>query len=150
MVEVIIRTAQKNDLSAILELYAQPEIDDGKILPLTKAEHLFERINAYPDYKIYAAVDKNEFIVGSFALLIMDNLGHLGAPSGIIEDVVVKPSLQGKSIGKQMLQHAIEICKEKQCYKLALSANLKRQSAHYFYQSLGFKQHGISFLIEFD
>ena len=31
----------------------------------------------------------NGEIVGTFALLIMDNLAHLGAPSGVVEDVVV-------------------------------------------------------------
>jgi hypothetical protein len=38
--------------------------------------------------------------------------------------------------------------KEKGCYKMTLSSNLKRESAHAFYDSLGFKKHGFSFLVE--
>jgi hypothetical protein len=38
--------------------------------------------------------------------------------------------------------------REASCYKLALSANRKRKAAHAFYESLGFAQHGLSFLVE--
>ena len=42
----------------------------------------------------------------AFALLIMDNLGHLGAPSGLLEDVAVDPERQGEGIGRAMLEYA--------------------------------------------
>jgi ribosomal protein S18 acetylase RimI-like enzyme len=74
----------------------------------------------------------------------MDNLGHRGAPSGVIEDVAVDPQCQGQGIGKTMVQHALRLCGEKGCYKLALSSNLKRERAHAFYESLGFERHGYS------
>jgi GNAT superfamily N-acetyltransferase len=89
-----------------------------------------------------------ESVVGMFALLVMENLGHLGASSGVIEDVVVNTSWRRKGIGKQMLQFAIERCKEANCYKLTLSSNIKRKYAHSFYESLGFDIHGYSFKIE--
>ena len=130
----------------MLRLYAQPEIDDGKVLSLSEAERLFERISHYPDYNIYVAVYDGQ-IVGSFELLIMDNLGHLGAPSAVIEDVVVDPNFQGRGVGKMMMQKALQICKRKGCYKAALSSNLKRERAHAFYESLGFERHGYSFYV---
>jgi GNAT superfamily N-acetyltransferase len=78
----------------------------------------------------------------------MDNLGHLGAPSGVIEDVVVDPALHRAGIGRAMIEFAIAHCREKGCYKAALSANMKRDEAHAFYESLGFQRHGYSFLME--
>jgi GNAT superfamily N-acetyltransferase len=48
----------------------------------------------------------------------MDNLAHMGMPSGLIEDVVVKPEWQGKGIGKRMMQYALERCREYSCYKV--------------------------------
>lgn len=71
------RAASKADLLEILRLYAQPDLDDGKVLPPSEAERIFERLACYPDYMLYVAVC-NDRIVGTFALLIMDNLGHLG------------------------------------------------------------------------
>ena len=140
------REATQADLPDILRLLAQPAMDDGKVLPLAEAERLFERMARYPDYRMYVAI-RDDRIVGTFALLIMDNLGHQGAPSGVIEDVVVDPHYQGQGIGKTMMQHALRLCGEKGCYKVALSSNLARERAHAFYESLGFERHGYSFTI---
>ena len=140
------REASKADLPAVLRLYAQPALDDGKVVPLLEAERLFERIARYPDYKIYVAVCEGH-VVGTFALLIMDNLAHMGAPSAVIEDVAVDPGWQGRGVGKLMMEYALRICGEKGCYKAALSSNLKREQAHAFYESLGFERHGYSFRI---
>ena len=87
-------------------------------------------------------------IVGTFALLIMDNLAHMGAPSGVLEDVVVHRDWRGKGVGKQMVQFAMDRCGERGCYKLALSSNLKRKAAHRFYDDLGFQRHGYSFVVQ--
>jgi len=143
------RAASKADLPDILRLHAQPEMDDGKVLSVTEAEQGLDRIARYPDYKLYVAI-RDDHIVGTFALLIMDNLGHQGAPSGVIEDVVVDPQYQGQGIGKAMVQYALGVCGEKGCYKVALSSNLKRERAHAFYESLGFERHGYSFRVLID
>jgi GNAT superfamily N-acetyltransferase len=137
------REASKADLPEVLRLYAQPVIDDGQVLSLFDAERLFERIARYPDYKIYVAVCEGN-VVGTFALLIMDNLGHMGAPSAVIEDVAVAPRWQSCGVGKMMMRYALQVCGEKGCYKVTLSSNPKREQAHAFYKSLGFERHGYS------
>lgn len=141
-----IRKATEEDLSAILNLYAQPEMDNGKILSEEQARNLFKKMQSYPCYQLFVAV-VDEKILGSFALLIMDNLTHLGAPSAIVENVVVDPRYHGQGVGKQMMNFAMKICKEAGCYKLALSSNVKRLNAHKFYESLGFQRRGFSFVV---
>jgi len=141
------RNARAGDLPGVLALYAQPEIDDGAILPIEKAEVIFEKFARYPDYTLYVA-EQDGRIVGSFALLIMDNLGHLGAPSGIVEDVVVDPALHGRGIGQAMMRFAMACCRDRGCYKLVLSSNARRERAHAFYESLGFTRHGYSFRLD--
>ena len=143
---VQIRKAEEADLADILALYAQPDIDDGQILPVNEAKKLFARFSDYPDYSLYVAVQGDK-VVGSFALLIMHNLGHLGAPSGVVEDVVVAADLHGHGIGQAMMRFAIERCRDNDCYKVSLSANAKRSRAHAFYESLGFERHGYSFQV---
>jgi GNAT superfamily N-acetyltransferase len=140
------RAALKADLPDVLRLYAQPDIDDGRVLSMDEAERLFDRMARYPDYSIHVAI-RDDRIVGSFALLIMDNLAHQGARSGVIEDVVVDPQWQGQGIGTAMMRHALRLCGEKGCYKVALSSNIKRERAHAFYESLGFERHGYSFRV---
>jgi len=141
---LLFREASMSDLSGVLNLLAQPDLDDGNVIPLAEAQHIFERMARYPNYKIHVAVSGAR-VVGTFALLIMDNLGHHGTPSAIIEDVAVDPALHGQGIGKAMMQYAIRLAAENGCYKAALSSNLKRERAHAFYDSLGFERHGYSF-----
>ena len=143
---MIIRIAEEKDLPEILALYLQIE-DDSQVLSIEEAKTIYNKMSSYPDYNIYVA-ENDGLIIGTFALAIMDNLAHMGGKSGLIEDVVVAQSFQGKGIGKQMMKHAIEICKEKSCYKACLSSNLKRHGAHKFYESIGFKIHGYSFKTE--
>ena len=140
-----IRKASKDDLAAILALYA--EVGDSEGLHLSEAERILDRMACYPSYAVYVAEREDE-IVGTFALLIMDNLAHCGAPSGVVEDVVVHPCWQGQGIGKAMMRFAMRKCAEAGCYKLALSSNVVREPAHRFYESLGFEVHGYSFRID--
>jgi GNAT superfamily N-acetyltransferase len=141
--ELNIREAFINDLPKILNLYAIV-LDKGEVLSLGQAEILFKKMQTYPNYKVYVAENEGD-IVGTFALIIMDNLAHQGTPSGVVEDVAVLTELQGKGIGKMMMKFAMEQCKEAGCYKLVLSSNVKRKEAHAFYESLDFEKHGFSF-----
>ena len=145
--EIKIRQAEEDDLLQVLDLYAQPDMDDGKTLSLEEAKKLFNKIEQYPEYKIFVAIYEKK-IIGAFSLLIMDNLVHGGVPSGIVEAVVVDPKYHGVGIGKKMMRFAMERCREFGCYKLVLSANVRRNKAHRFYESLGFERHGYSFLID--
>ncbi|MEQ1660463.1 MAG: GNAT family N-acetyltransferase [Hylemonella sp.] len=146
---VVMRQAQTGDLPAVLDLYAQPGLDDGRVLSEEDAQVLFAEFARYPNYRLFVACDeRGGAIVGSYALLVMHNLAHRGTPSAIAEDVVVAPDRQGQGIGRRMMAHAMEQARQAGCYKLALSSNRKREAAHAFYESLGFAQHGLSFLIE--
>jgi GNAT superfamily N-acetyltransferase len=143
-VKLEIRAATQTDLPSILALYVEVE-DDGRVLSIEQARSIFARIKSYPDYKVYVAMLGGS-IIGTFALLIMDNLAHMGTPSGVVEDVVVQRDWRGKGVGKQMVRFAMDRCRERGCYKLALSSDLKREAAHQFYDGLGFQRHGYSFV----
>ena len=142
-----IRSATENDLPGILDLYSQPDMDDGAVLSVEDAKTIFTRMASYPDYTVFVA-EADGCIVATFALMVMDNLAHMGSKSAIIEDVVVAQSFQNRGIGKQMMEYAMEICRAKACYKVSLSSNLKRSNAHRFYEGLGFTVHGYSYLTE--
>lgn len=146
---LLIREATDDDLPAVLALYAQPGMDDGQVLTLAEARALLARFRQYPSYRLWVACDpaQGDEVVGTYALLIMDNLAHRGTPSAIVEDVVVSATRQGQGIGRHMMQHAQDQARQGGCYKLVLSSNQKRERAHAFYESLGFQRHGFSFVI---
>jgi GNAT superfamily N-acetyltransferase len=141
-----VREAEERDLPAVLTLYGQHGMDEGAVLPLAEARAIWQRFASYPSYRLF--VDEREGrVVGSYALLIMDNLAHMGAPSAIVEDVVVDPAGQGRGVGTAMMRHALAESAAKGCYKLMLSSNMKRERAHQFYEGLDFERHGFSFLV---
>lgn len=143
-----IRQATEADLGDVLALYAQPTMDDGRVMDIESAEQVFAEFARYPNYRLFVACAAQGQVLGSYALLIMHNLAHRGTPSAVVEDVVVSPQHQGQGIGRQMMHHAMRLAREAGCYKLALSSNIKRASAHAFYHSLGFRNHGVSFVVE--
>ena len=140
-----IRKAAESDLPDVLGLYAQPGMDNGRVLAVDDAAKILRRMAAYPEYAVYVATANNGSVVGTFALLVMDNLAHMGGPSAVVEDVCVDEQLRGQGIGRAMMHFAMEFARQRGCYKLALSSNAGRERAPTFYRSLGFEQHGLSF-----
>lgn len=147
MSDILIREASSADIPAMLAMYAQPGYDDGETLPVADAQRLFERAATYPFYKFFVAVE-DDVVIGTYAILVMDNIGHLGTPSALVESVAVDPSLQGRGVGQTMMDHAMRVAGEKGCYKLALSSSLKRVRAHAFYGKLGYRRYGYSFGVD--
>ena len=144
---VHIRQAESADVAAVLSLYAQIDFNNDAVLSEAAAIKIFAEFSRYPSYRLFVAMHGTQ-VVGSYALLVMHNMAHGGMPSAVVEDVVVASAFQGRGIGRQMMRHAKEEAKIAGCYKLALSSNRKRHAAHAFYESLGFDQHGLSFVIE--
>ena len=143
---MIIREATPEDLRGVLALYAQPELDGGRVLSLEEAESIYDCMRAYPHYRLYVA-ERHGRVVGTFSLLIKRNLSHLGAASAVVESVAVDPVVQGEGVGRAMMAFARELCRKAGCYKMALSSNLRRERAHAFYDGLGFERHGYSFQV---
>lgn len=142
-----LREATADDLPQVLALYAQPGMNDSGVIDIDQAKAIFAQFARYPSYRLWVACDAQGEVIGSYALLVMHNLAHMGTPAAVVEDVVVHPQHRSQGIGRQMMEHARTLAREAGCYKLALSSNHQRTRAHAFYESLGFERHGISFVI---
>ena len=146
---VKVREALESDLPRILSVYRESGLDVDRALDLEAARSLFRRIASYPSYRVFVAEADGQ-VVGTFALLVMDNLANGGAPSGVVEDVAVPRALQGRGIGRAMMGFARDECRRHGCYKMLLSSNRMRPDAHAFYEALGFTRHGYSFRVELE
>lgn len=146
--QVSVRKAGARDLESLLPLLRELDTAGDAGLTPEQGASILERMASYPNYAVYVAEDPDHRIVGCFALLVMDNLAHGGAPSAIIEDVVVDRDLRGRGIGRAMMGHAMSLAARAGCYKLVLSSNRSRTDAHDFYRSLGFTEHGVSFAVQ--
>jgi len=142
---MLIRQALVTDLPAVIELLKGMDEEDG--LDLDEAQTIWRKMTEYPYYKVFV-VEDNGLIIGTCSLIIIDNLGHIGAKFAVAESMIISSDYRGRGLGRKLMQFIMGKVKEENCYKLMLSSNKKRIEAHKFYEELGFQQHGISFMIE--
>ena len=138
-----IRAATESDIPKILELYRQlvittspTELDTSSNLDDYK--QTFYKIQAFSGYELIVA-EVNGEVVGTMVLLIVPNLSHSALPWAVIENMVVDESTRRKGIGKQLMDYATARSKEAGCYKVQLLSDKRRNEAHQFYESLGYK-----------
>ena len=82
-------------------------------------------------------------LVDGEAVMGMLTVGIYLSPTGSkawIEDVVVDNAYRGRGLGKRLVAHAIDYCKEQGLDTLMLTSNPKRIAANALYQSLGFER----------
>ena len=144
---VEVREAAAEDIQQVLSIYKAAGLASRGQLNTEEAMAVHAKMAQYPNYHVFVAEQDGE-VVGTFALLIMDNLANGGVPSGIVEDVAVLPELHGHGIGKAMMRFAMQRCRRDGCYKMMLSSNLIRTEAHRFYEALGFTRHGFSYRVD--
>lgn len=140
-----IRRAGPDDAAALARLYGY--LDPTSRPDPARIAGLLARLERYPDYCVYLA-EREGRPVGTYALLVMETLGSRCAPAAVVEDVVVDPEERGRGVGRAMMEDAMRRAVETGCYKLVLSSNERRTDAHAFYEALGFRRHGVSFIVE--
>ena len=142
-----LREAILADADTLAALLAQMDDDEPQHAPDFDGKYMREILSdmaAYPDFRAYLVFDRGE-PVGSFSLMIFSSPSHRGTRQAMLDAVVVARSRRGAGIGEAMIRRALQIAAGAGCYKMTLSSNLKRVDAHRFYESIGFRQHGISF-----
>ncbi|MDZ5457430.1 GNAT family N-acetyltransferase [Azohydromonas lata] len=145
----LIRDADARDLAGIALLYETSGVDaPGTSDPHTLRAH-FARLQSLPGARVLvAAAADGGALLGTLTLFVLPLLAHGGTPGALVEDVAVHPDAQGRGLGRTLMAHALRIAGQAGCYKLALSSNAKRADAHAFYERLGFKRHGYSFVVD--
>lgn len=142
---VEITLATKDDLEGILPL--QTQIYRIKNLPENAPQVLEELIDAnYCD--VFVAKDDNK-IVGSGLIFYLKNPAH-ERPFAFLEGVVVDNDYRGQGIGTALSKFAIELARNKNCYKIIFTSGNNRADIHKFYENLGFIKWGHEFRMDLD
>jgi ribosomal protein S18 acetylase RimI-like enzyme len=142
MTDVVFRRANRTDLPAIIALLADDEIGRGREDSGTPSnpryEEAFLAIDRDPN-QLFAIAMRADTIVGCLQLTFIPGLSRLGMWRGQIESVRIAKSQRGQSCGKQMLNWAVEICRQHQCGLVQLTTDSRRVDARRFYEKFGFK-----------
>lgn len=104
-------------------------------------QDIFNQVNESKNIKIIVGVLEGK-VIGTITIIIEPKFIRGGKKVGHIEDVVVDKNYRKKGIGKILINKAINLAKDKDCYKVILNANEKNRR---FYQNCGFSSKDIEF-----
>jgi GNAT superfamily N-acetyltransferase len=147
MSEVTFRTAGKSDLSAIITLLADDKLGANRESVegnLQAYEQAFSKIDADPNNMVFVAEDEGT-IIGCLQVTYIANLSFEGGTRALVEAVRVADSHQGQGLGKRLMNHAIDLARERGCKIVQLTSNKERPDAIRFYEQLGFQPTHIGF-----
>ena len=93
--------------------------------------------------------EKDGVEIGHVNIKIIYNDLHK-EPYGLLEDVFVEVEYRSQGIGRDLVRKIIEEAKKRDCYKIIGTSRHSRNAVHEFYKSLGFKNHGLEFRVDFE
>ena len=150
MPSINVREARADDFAALLRLLdgmdesmyrGRGDAGEGEVWTL------YEAILGDHDQRLLVAEDGGR-IVGSAHVMVLRHLGRSLSRSAAVEGVVVDTSYRRKGVGAALMQAAANAAREAGCYKLALTSNVARPSAHRFYSRLGWKRTHYGYSLE--
>ena len=97
----------------------------------------FDEIAADSSHRLIVA-ERNGEIVGTIQISFIPGLPKFGMKRGMLENVHIRADQRGTGLGTEMVQWAIERCREAGCGMVQLTSNKLRIDAHRFYEKLGF------------
>jgi ribosomal protein S18 acetylase RimI-like enzyme len=137
---LVLRRANLTDLSAIINLLADDELgrnrEDSRTPLNSRYEAAFLVIDRDP-HQLLAVASMGATVVGCLQLTFITGLSRLGMWRGQIESVRVAGSHRGQGLGEQMINWAIDTCRQHQCGLVQLTTDTRRLDAHRFYEKFG-------------
>lgn len=138
------RKAEEADLPAIVAMLADDALGRTREVVSEPVDRryleAFSAINADPNQYLAVGIGEAGEVVGCLQISFLPGLSRLGLWRGQIESVRVAASHRGKGVGREMIRWAIGECAKRGCGAVQLTSDNRREDAHRFYESLGFKK----------
>jgi GNAT superfamily N-acetyltransferase len=136
---VCIRTVERHELSALLDLYRHLHVTDAPLPADDVLCQVWDEILQDPKVSVFVAA-LDGALVASCTLTLIPNLTRGARPYGLIENVVAHPVHRRKGLGTRVLRHALQVAWEQNCYKVMLLTSSKSEGTLRFYEQAGFRR----------
>ncbi|AUB56538.1 GNAT family N-acetyltransferase [Methanobacterium subterraneum] len=131
------RLIKESELEQLLSLYEYLIPEDPKLeIDSTLKKH-WDDILSDPSL-FYVVVEEDGKLVSSCNITIIKNLTREAKPYGLIENVIIHPDYRNKGYGTLVLEKALEIAGNMNCYKVMLMTSRKDEKTFHFYEKSGF------------
>ncbi|MBC2578772.1 GNAT family N-acetyltransferase [Clostridium sp. DJ247] len=135
----IVRLIKYDELNELLNLYKQLQPEDPDVSCNEDLQEIWNSIYNNPNL-YYIVVEVDGKLVSSCNISIIKNLTRNLRPYGLIENVITDSSYRKKGYATKALNKAVEIAKEKNCYKVMLLTGSKKEETLKFYEQAGFSK----------
>jgi len=148
MKDILVREATKSDLPAIGKLLEDltnamdntEGIDTG--IALKTCQYVLNDTSSH-----FLVAARGETPVGFINFTVRQTILHR-SPSALIDELIVAEEYRGKGVGKQLVQAAIEKCRQLGCCEVEVSTEKTNLKAREFYKKCGFEQKGTLFEVD--
>ena len=128
-----------HELEELLDLYGQLHPDDPPFERNNGLEQAWDEIYNDGD-QFYLVCEENGKIVSSCTLVIIKNLTRSMRPYGVIENVITHRDYRRRGYGTKVMHKAIDLAREKNCYKVMLMTSAKDEATLRFYEGTGLEK----------
>ncbi len=146
-----VREARRADVPAVLDLYHQLTLHPETYRDPDPAavEAALDEFDRSPHTRLLVAEARGR-LVATLVLVIVPNLSYGARPWAIIENMVVDDRARRGGIGRELLDRAVAIARDRGCYKVELQSRRQRDWAHRFYEACGFQSIATGYKLYFD
>ena len=136
--QTTLRAIRRHELPELLALYRHLHPSDPELPSTPSLEAHWERIHSDPSLH-YLVAEVSGTLASTCTLAIIPNLTRSARPYGLIENVVTHPEFRQRGLATALLQRALGIAWEQNCYKVMLLTGRKDEATLRFYQNAGFE-----------
>jgi GNAT superfamily N-acetyltransferase len=136
MTESIVRSAARDDLPGVLNLYRHLHPHDPQ-LEIAIADRVWSAL-VTSSFMTVIVAEAAKLLVSSCTLAIVPNLSRGGRSYGVIENVVTHADYRRRGFGRRVLVHALDVAWKADCYKVLLATGSKQEATLRFYEGVGF------------
>jgi len=136
---LLIRDACSADLDDVMALLREDvirEIDESAV-PVSAYRQAFDEIIADPNQRLLVGESGSQ-VVATAQLTWARRLTYVGGLFCIVESVRVRSDQRGNGLGRQLMEHVLELARERGAARVELTTNAQRVRAQEFYTRLGF------------